>query len=456
VEVGLSILGAIIDAALFASGVTAGMATMPWFYIMCLDPVRFVKPDTSKNKALTDFKADNVNVNTVTAMKAAAKDTVTGEPEGRAQAAYIQYTTSGCVQDSSLGGAYSEEIGPGCEASLLQLGDNSTSTGTRTLRSLRAGEEVEMGNMLQLGVEFLYNFIIEVLANSDLVSAEDKGIADTIFWILMRLWEGMCGQFGTAVMNVVKELALCNMCAVCPPSACTIKIFSFTEKCRAHYALAESDASTSKRSVHDARSTEGWGGYSVDYSVALPAEEGDAFENMVGTVTGNDGNTACHDWCKGQRWTGGAYGAVFTEVRNNAGNVQTMELFADMPFHVRQTTMYSHWKGATQSFERSTGPCCPNGGANACNACVCKGPYVPPHSHSPHGHWPHGHRPHVHVPHGHWPHGHRPHSHRPHSHNPHGHNPHGHWPHGHNPHGHWPHGHWPHGHWPHGHRPGGW
>jgi len=363
VEVGLAILGAVIDAALFAWGVTAGMVNLPWFPIMCLDPT------TDQGTAIQTFKDENVNVVMSKATKAAAVDTLKGEAEGKLQSAYIQASVSGCIKDSSLGGSYANNgVGAGCEASLLQLGNNQTSTGQRSLARLRAGETVETGDILMTGVEFLFNFIMEVLKSTDLVSAEAAGIVETIFWILMRLWEGMCGQFGTAVMNVVKELALCNMCDLCPPSACTIKVFSFSQKCRDHYALLEGEATESRARVRiDALNPVGCSGSGCEYSAVVPADGNtDLFKDAVAVVSGNSGLQECDSWCRNKHWTGGAYGAIYTTVKNNAGQDTTLALFADGPLHRRSVG------------DSSTSPCCAAGGSNACNACTCKGPYYKP------------------------------------------------------------------------------
>jgi hypothetical protein len=160
------------------------------------------------------------------------------------------------------------------------------------------------------------------------------------------------------------------MCDLCPPSACTIKVFSFSQKCRDHYALLEGEALESRARVRiDALNPVGCSGTGCGYSAVVPADGNtDLFAGEVMVLSGNNGLQDCDSWCKQQHWDGGAYGAIYTTVRNNAGNNVNLALFADGPLH-RKIVDQSYNGNTAQS---SNAPCCSanNNNGNRCNACT--------------------------------------------------------------------------------------
>lgn len=286
-------------------------------------------------------------------------DAASGVMEGHGAALFINGVVSHCISDSTLGFTHQgDQYGVGCDPDAL-LQTNSTSA--MKLRRHLQGDKNSVTLSVQDGLQFLYTFIMTILASTDLVSEKEKGLADTIFWILMRLWEGMCGQFGTAVMNIVRELAVCNLCTICPPSACTVKVFAFTDECKDAQLY-----STKDEMAHENENM---------YNYAMLGD----FEATSVTpmdIT-NDGSQDCDSWCRENHFPGGASGAVYTTTLDPSTDQAVMlAMFADGPLHLKTVEVAA--TADAPAHQDVSSACCPAGNIygkdSDCRTCECKGP----------------------------------------------------------------------------------
>ena len=109
--------------------------------------------------------------------------------------------------------------------------------------SLESEEAEEVGEAMSLSLAFLgattppgfvvflwelFKLVADKADIPELQTFAESDDMNLIFFLMMLLWDGICGQFATAIMTIVTQLIFCN-CGFCDES-CEVSQFDFRKK----------------------------------------------------------------------------------------------------------------------------------------------------------------------------------------------------------------------------------